>query len=197
MSSIMFLSIASAVLFAVSAPDKEVPPEEVLFETKFAEPLEKDWHHEGIGRIYVPQPGVMRLDGTGGKQGGRGCMAFCRLDFPDNIAIEYDFKSANASGLLITFVAVRGRGGEDMITELPPRTGVFNDYRGLETTKLQSYHLSLSRYNDEGEHTGRANWRRNPAFELMATGPDPCKEVGRTYHVRIEKEGPRLEWLMG
>ena len=25
----------------------------------------------------------------------------------------------------------------------------------------------------------------------MAQGPDLCREIGRTYHIRIEKDGPR------
>ena len=149
------------------------------------------WHPEGTKAVSTPEPGVMRLDCTGSKQGGVGCMAFCRTDFPDHIALEYDLLVHQSNGLVITFLAMRGLGGEDMITGLPPRKGLFGDYVA-EDARVRSYHVSVSRYNDAGEHTGVSNWRRNPGCHLMAQGQDLCQEIGRAYAIRIEKDGPRL-----
>lgn len=159
----------------------------VLFEDDFRSGL-SSWHHEGGGTVTIPEPGCMVLDCTGSRQGGVGCMAFCREDFPDGIAVEYDLLLDKSNGLVITFVAMRGLGGEDIITDLPPRTGVFADYVGADAA-LRSYHVSVSRYDDEGRHTGVSNWRRNPGLHLVGQGEDLCKEIGRPYHVRIVKDG--------
>ena len=117
-------------------------------------------------------------------------MAFCKVDFPDSIQIEYDLRVLTTNGLIITFVASRGRQGEDILTELPTREGVFADY--VFNPRLRSYHVSLSRYNDEGVHTGVSNWRRSPGLFLMGVQPDLCREPHRWYHITILKRGPAL-----
>ena len=132
----------------------------------------------------------MRLECIGSKQGSVGCQVFCRKDFPDGIAVEYDFLVQESNGLVITFVAMRGLNGEDIIEGLPPREGVFRDYVG-EDARVQSYHESVSRYNDEGKHTGVCNWRRNPGLNMVGQGEDLCKQIGQRYAVRIEKAGKR------
>jgi hypothetical protein len=163
--------------------------EQCLFQDGFNDLT--NWHLDGTQAVSIPQPGVMRLDCTGSRQGGVGCMAFCRTDFPDPIAVMYDLLVHQSNGLVITFLAMRGLNGEDMITGLPPRQGIFGDYVA-EDARLRSYHVSVSRYDDAGEHTGVSNWRRNPGCHLMAQGPDLCRRIGRRYAIRIEKDGPRL-----
>jgi len=149
-----------------------------------------NWHHEGLGSMTQPEPNLMQLNCTGSAQGGTGCMAFCKEDFPDSILIGFDLRVLTTNGLLIAFVASRGRQGEDMLAGLPPRRGVFADY--VFNPRLRSYHVSLSRYDDDGVHTGTSNWRRNPGLFLMEQQPDLCKEPRRWYHVAILKEGPLL-----
>jgi hypothetical protein len=192
--------VALAALVACTSGDRErsvektdrliEPRGEVLFADDF-EDL-SNWHHEGGGRIFIPEPGVLRIECIGSQQGGVGAQAFCRQDFPDSIAIEYDLKVLTNNGLIITFVAMKGLEGEDMITGLPPREGRFNEYTGADA-RLRSYHVSVSRYDDEGRHTGVSNWRRNPGLHLMGQGPDLCKEIGQWYRVRIVKEGRHLQ----
>jgi len=167
------------------------PQGEVLFQDDFTTGLDH-WHHEGAGRIHVPEPGTLRIECIGSRQGGAGCQAFCRRDFPDGIAVEYDLLVERSNGLVITFVAMRGLEGEDMIEDLPPRPGVFADYTGADA-RMRSYHVSVSRYNDAGEHTGVSNWRRNPGLHLAGQGDDLCKEIGRRYSVRIVKDGPHCQ----
>lgn len=165
--------------------------EKVLFTERF-ETLD-EWHLEGlVDGVSIPQPGVLRLDCTGSKQGAVGAMAFCKRDFPDNIAIEYDLLVENHNGLLITFVAMKGLNGEDAITGVPPREGTFADYTD-DSASTRSYHVSVCRYDDEGIHTGTSNWRRNPGLHLMTNGVDLCRQTGRTYHVRITKRGPECK----
>lgn len=168
------------------------PHGQVLYEEPFAN-LD-NWHHEGQGelRLDADEPSTLRLEIVGSKQGAEGSMAFCRTDFPDHIALEYDLKVLTPNGLVITFVAMQGLHGEDMIRDLPGRTGIFADYVGRDA-KLKSYHVSVSRYDDRGVHTGVSNWRRNPGLNLMAQGPDLCQEIGQWYRIRIVKDGPTVQ----
>lgn len=150
----------------------------------------KNWFHEGIGFLSTPEPGIMQINCLGSKQGAEGCMAFCRTDFPDDIAIEYEMKALSTRGLLITFLGARGRRGEDIITGLPPRRGIFADY--INSEHLRCYHLSVSRYDDNGKHTGTSNFRRNPGFFLMAGQEDLCKEPQTWYKIVIYKQGGKI-----
>jgi hypothetical protein len=171
------------------------PTGDVLFHDNF-EDLE-NWHAEGlVSGLSVTGDGGMRLDCTGSQQGGVGCMAFARPDFPDGIAIEYELFVEAKNGLIITFVAMKGLNGEDAITGVPARKGTFGDYIGTGkgvTPTTRSYHVSMSRYNDAGEHTGVTNWRRNPGLHLMGQGPDPCKRIRTPYAISICKDGPHLQ----
>jgi hypothetical protein len=149
------------------------------------------WHHEGVGAINVAPAGGMRLHCAGSRQGGEGCMAFFRPTLPDRIAYEYDLTVRSHGGLVINYLAIRGLRGEDMIAErgrLEPRTGIMANYYARKWG-LQSYHVSISRFNDRGEHTGTCNWRRNPGSLLMAHGVDLVSEVNRRYHIRVVKDG--------
>lgn len=170
-------------------PDLIAARGELLYEDDFAD-LE-NWHHEGIGELTQPEDSLMQLNCIASEQGGAGCMAFCRTDFPDHIIVEYDLRVLTSNGLVITFLAAAGIGDEDMIGELPPRQGVFSDY--IRNPRLKSYHVSISRYDDDGVHTGVSNWRRNPGIFLMAQQPDLCKEIKQDYHIHLVKSGPLLQ----
>jgi hypothetical protein len=177
-----------------AAEEKPVPLDphgEVLYEEAFGDL--NAWHHEGAGELTLPEPGTMKLTILGSRQGGPGCQGFCRKTFPDQIAVEYDLKVLSPNGLVITFVAMAGLHGEDLISGgLPKREGIFADYVGADSP-LKSYHVSVSRYGDDGVHTGVSNWRRNPGLHLMAQGPDLCKEIDRWYRIRIVKDGQHLQ----
>src|SRR4051794_33890223 len=87
------------------------PEDHVLLDEKFQN-LDR-WHLEGQKEaISIPEPGQLRL-ACESTMGQVGAMAFCKEDFPDNIAIEYDLVVENHNGLLITFVAMKGVNGED------------------------------------------------------------------------------------
>ena len=155
----------------------------LLLEERFQD-LDR-WHLEGKTDGASIVNGELRLD-CKSKMGMHGVMAFCKDDFPDNIAIEFDFVAEKHNGLFIAFIAMTGLNGEDAITGVPPREGVFEDYYN----GTRSYHVSICRYEDSGEHTGVSNWRRNPGLHLMVSGEDLCQEAGKTYHVKIIKRGP-------
>ena len=133
----------------------------------------------------------MRLHCFGSRQGREGCMAFFRPTLPDRIAVEYDLCVRSHGGLVINFVAMRGLNGEDMIEDrdrLMARTGIFADYL-TRRAGLQSYHVSISRFFDEGQHSNTSNWRRNPGLLLMAHGMDKVTEINRVFHIRVVKDG--------
>jgi hypothetical protein len=148
------------------------------------------WHHEGAGQIARGPDGGMRLRCFGSRQGREGCMAFFRPTLPDGIAVEYELTVRSQGGLVINYLAIRGLKGEDLIDDrakLPPRTGVMADYYARKGG-LQSYHVSVSRFDDDGRHTGTSNWRRNPGLLLCGHGIDPVREIGRKYRIRLTKD---------
>jgi len=175
------MSDATDPLRAISATG------EILLREDFAT-LDR-WHLEGATDGVSLTDGALKLDCTGSKQGGVGVHAFYRDDLPDGICLSYDLVTEATGGLSITFLALRGLRGEDGISDVPPREGIFADYVGADAS-TRSYHTSLSRYNDRNEHTGVSNWRRNPGLHLVGQAEDPCKEPGKRYRVSLIKDGP-------
>lgn len=158
----------------------------------------ENWHHEGIGALERAPEGGMRLHCFGSKQGAAACMAFFRPNLPDQVAFEYDVNVRSHGGLLINYIAMRGLNREDLIKDtpraLPERAGIMANYYHRKWG-LQSYHVSFSRFGDNGEHTGTSNWRRNPGGLMMGHGVDPCKELDHTYHIRITKDAGHLQFF--
>ncbi len=170
---------------------KIVPQGKTLFTENF-DHLDH-WHLEGhTDGVSLMDDGWLRLDCTGSQQGGIGVHALLREDMPDSICLQFDLLIEKKNGLLITFLGMKGMNGEDAITGVPRRRGLFAEYTG-EDAAVRSYHVSLSRYDDQGVHTGVSNWRRNPGLVLVGQGPDPCTEVNRVYHVAIIKQGRRCQ----
>lgn len=133
----------------------DIPRGKIIFEDNFKN-LE-NWHAEGFAEgVTRLKPGTMRLDCSGSEQGGIGCMAFCKKDFSDSICIEFDFYMEEKNGLVIVFCGMKGLNGEDATTGLPPRKGMFDEYTGKDAA-IRSYHVSISRYDDNGIHTGVSN----------------------------------------
>ena len=117
-------------------------------------------------------------------------MAFFRPTLPDQVALEYDLTVRSHGGLVINYLAMRGINGEDLIADrekLPARTGIMANYWSA-TWGLQSYHVSISRFDDQGRHTETSNWRRNPGLLLVGHGIDPVQEIDRRYHLRLTKD---------
>jgi len=168
------------------------PKGKVLFEESFTDL--KSWRHEGGHKLLLDkeEKGALRLECIGSGQGKRGTQAFCLTDFPDGIAVEFDFKALTKRGLMLCFVAIKGIDGGDMFDpKQPKRRGVFSDY--VRNPKLRSYHVSISRYGDKGVHTGVSNFRRNPGLNLAGQGPDLCRKIKTWYRVRLVKDGGHLQ----
>lgn len=166
---------------------------ELLYRDDFADL--SNWHHEGIGSLEALVGGGMHLHCLGSRQGGAGCMAFFRTDLPDQISVEYDVVVHSHGGLVINYLAIRGLQGEDLIEDaakLPPRTGEMKNYFARKW-RLQSYHVSFSRFDDQGRHTNTSNWRRNPGCLLVGHGNDLVQELDRKYRIRITKDDSYLQ----
>ncbi len=156
------------------------------------------WHHEGIGSIGPLRGGGMQLICPGSQQGGPGCMAFFRPTLPDQIVVEYDIVIHSHGGLVINYVAIRGLHGEDLIADadaLEPRGGEMKNYFARKWG-LQSYHLSFSRFNDQGQHTNTSNWRRNPGCRLAGHGNDLVRELGQKHHICLTKDEGYLQFYV-
>jgi hypothetical protein len=182
----MFLALLIAAATAMTTTTAPSTQPSVLFEERFAS-LDR-WQLEGKTEGASIKDGELRLD-CKSKMGMHGVMAFCKQDFPDDIAIDFDFICEKHNGLFITFIAMTDVNGGDALKVDPPRSGVFEDYYN----GTRSYHVSICRYEDDGHHTGVSNWRRNPGLHLMVSGEDLCQEAGRKYHVTITKRGPQCK----
>ncbi len=149
------------------------------------------WHHEGVGQLEPAPGGGMRLHCLGSRMGAQGCMAFYRPTLPDGVALEYDIIPRSHGGLVINYIAIRGLNNEDLIddvSKLRPRQGTMANYYSHHWG-LQSYHVSISRFDDQGRHTNTCNFRRNPGLLLMAHGVDLVQRIGQKYHIRLSKVG--------
>lgn len=158
-----------------------------------------DWFHEGVGRIQPTQDGSgLDLACLGSQQGARGCMAFFKTPLPDHVAISYELTVHSQRGLIINYLALRAISGEDPFdpaSTLPAREGIMANYWAHEYG-LQSYHLSFSRYNDKGVHTGTANIRRNPGGLLVGHGVDPVRLTGVPFRIRITKDLGAIQFFV-
>ena len=154
-----------------------------------------NWQHEGIGYLSQPTPNVLQISCVGSAQGEVGSMAFCKQDLPDRIIIEYALRVIETNGLVINFIACQGRHGEDVLDDFPLRRGTFADY--VYSADIRSYHVSISRYDDSGNHTGVSNWRRNPGLFLMAQQPDLCNVPHLWHRIRILKLNNTLQMWVG
>lgn len=166
----------------------DYPNHEILHEDTF-QTLDQ-WHHEGAGHLEPIPGGGMRMACVGSEQGGPGCMAFFRPNLPDQVSISYEVKVKSHGGLIINYLAIRGINGEDLIEDadkLEPRIGTMRNYFATKWG-LQSYHVSYSRFDDEGNHTSTSNWRRNPGCLLAGHGIDLVQEIGRRYSIGLTKD---------
>jgi hypothetical protein len=157
-----------------------------------------DFIHEGIGVIDANPLSGVDMACTGSRHGEEGCMAFYKNPLPDRIAIEFDINLHKNHGLIIFYLALRGKHGEDAIKDagrLPPRTGLMANYWS-PIWGLQSYHLSVCRHNDKAIHTGTSNWRRNPGGILVGHGEDPIRQTNTDYHVRITKDSGSCQFFV-
>lgn len=169
---------------------------ELLYENPLA--TEKDVHGfrmEGEAVVSFPLNRMRmenRLDPTLGQKSN--FVFWCPDDFPDNIAITWDFWPIREPGLCILFFSATGMQGEDLFDgRLAARTGIYDEYHHGD---IHAYHVSYFRRKQKEErifHT--CNLRKSYGFHLVAQGADPLPSVPDAegpYHMKLFKCGGNI-----
>jgi hypothetical protein len=127
---------------------------------------------------------------------GKGVVLWLRQDMPADVRVEFELAFSNNRGIGVFFLAAKGTEGEDILEELPKRTGAYPEYT---SGRINCYGVSVHRFFPSGEHNEGSNIRRNAGFHLVHhVEPDPVMESGRAYGLVIEKRGARLRtWAEG
>ena len=119
-------------------------------------------------------------------------------DFPDNIAISWEFLPEVDDGLAMFWFCAKGRDGEDLFDPaLQVRTG---DYAQYNRGDINAYHVAYFRRNPwDDPHINTVNLRKSHGHELVAKGPNPIPNidcvreyVDEPYRLQLIKSGPTI-----
>jgi hypothetical protein len=148
------------------------------------------WHFEGHGKANI-ENGRLALQDT-----GKGVVLWARQDFPSDVRLQFDLSFSNNRCIGVFFVAARGIEGQDILKDLPERTGKYGQYT---KGKINCYGFSLHRFYPDGRHNPGTNLRKNSGSHLANhVKPDPVMKANEIYQVRIEKVGGHLRlWVDG
>ena len=165
----------------------------VLFQTDFSEAndLARAWRWEGQGRVAL-ENGKLALQ----EDNGDGVVLWLRQNSPSDMQLQFDLSFNNKLGIGVFFIAAKGTGGEDILTDQPERDGKYNLYTH---GKINCYGFSLHRFFPDGRNNPGSNIRKNSGFHLVNHAEtDPVPEANQPYRVKIEKAGGRLRlWVDG
>ena len=134
-------SVVGAPAMEQESPEFEIG--EVIYENPLSSPEDvEDWviesSKEGHPAITFPHD-RMRLESD------VHCLFWCPKDFPDNIAVSWDFLPRKDNGLAMFFIAATGKGGRDLFDPaLEERNGNYSQYRKGDINAL---HVSYFRRN--------------------------------------------------
>jgi len=122
---------------------------------------------------------------------------WCDHDFPDSIAVSWDFQPLTDAGLAMFWLAAKGRNGEDLFDHcLKPRNG---DYQQYHHGDIDALHASYYRRNP-GEISFRTcNLRKSYGFHLVCQSGDPLPDARyalRPYRIEVVKCGPHVRFSM-
>jgi len=119
-------------------------------------------------------------------------------EFPDNIAVSWEFLPEVDDGLAMFWFCAKGRNGEDLFDpSLKKRTG---DYPQYNKGDINAYHVSYFRRNPwDNPELNTVNLRKSYGHNLVAVGPNPIPNVEQVkeyieepYRIRVVKCGPRV-----
>ncbi len=174
---------------------------EVLYENPLASAADlAGWRMEGDGVVSFPQ-GRLRQESLRPPEDGQAAniVHWCPEEFPDRVAVEWEFWPLYEPGLAILFFAARGRRGEDLFDPgLAPRSGPYEQYHHGD---IDALHVSYFRRRQPDEmvlHT--CNLRKSHGFHLVAQGADPIPPVRFArgpYRIRVVKAGARVQFVVG
>lgn len=154
---------------------------------------------EGDGAVTFPMK-RMRLESTRHPDEGQlaNVVFWCPEEFPQDLAVSWNFWPIREPGLAIMFFGAKGRGGFDLFDpRLAPRQGIYDQYHHGD---IDAYHISYfrRRYAEERQlHT--CNLRKSYGFHLVAQGADPIPGVADAvgpYRMLIVKQGGLIHFAV-
>jgi len=179
---------------------KEQYKAELIYENPLqTEENVKDFYLEGEAAISFPLQRMRMENKMDPAEGQKSNFVFwCPKDFPENIAITWDFWPVREPGLCILFFAAKGRNGENLFADtINKRTGVYDEHHHGD---INAYHVSYYRRKWESErefHT--SNLRKSYGFHLVSQGPDPLPNVMDAkgpYHLSLVKYQGAIQFFI-
>lgn len=177
---------------------------DLLYENPLAEPSDvEEFVLEGDAATTFPR-GRLRLESVHGPDDVDvpHFVFWCPEEFPDDVAISWDFWPVAEPGLCMLFFAAKGRDGEDVLdSSLAERTG---DYPEYHSGDIDALHASYYRRNFHGEPWDERefqtiNLRKSHGFNLVAEGGDPIPNVRDAkppYPITVVKSGPDVAFYV-
>ncbi|MGE5351920.1 MAG: DUF1961 family protein [Acidobacteriota bacterium] len=158
----------------------------------------KNFALEGQADISFPN-GRLRIENTldpALKQKAN-LVYWCPEDFPDNIAITWDFYPFKEPGLCIFFFSAKGIKGENLFSSaLNKRSGEYKQYHHGD---INAFHVSYFRRNKNTRDFQLCNLRKSYGHNMVVQGADPisCTQHSKPpYHMRVVKFGPSVEFYI-
>ena len=181
---------------------REMPSEcgRTIYRNPLATPADvAGWRIEGDAEITF-EAGRLRMANRRDPAEGQAAnfVFWCPEEFPDNIAISWDFWPVHEPGLCILFFAAKGREGQDLFDPtLARRTGEYPQYH---TGDINALHVSYFRRMFETKrafHT--CNLRKSHGFHLVCQGADPLPDVADArppYRIRVVKTARQVDFAI-
>ncbi|OAS21325.1 DUF1961 family protein [Paenibacillus oryzisoli] len=174
--------------------------EKLIYHNPLAEEQDvRDFKMEGEAVVSFPMNRMRmenKLDAGLGQKSN--FVYWSPVEFPDNIAITWDFWPIREPGLCILFFAAKGMEGEDMFdNQLSVRTGMYEQYHHGD---INAFHVSYFRRKEEEErnfHT--CNLRKSHGFHLVSQGGDPIPSVVDAkgpYRMKLVKWGREIVFVI-
>lgn len=151
---------------------------------------------EGQAKITFPN-GRMRMQNVlPASEGQRANFVFwCDQNFPDGIAISWDFWPVSKIGLALMFFSATGKGGESVLDPgLAPRTGEYPQYHHGDINTLHMAYYRRRKVKNISFHT--IHLRKSYGHALVKESADPiptAADAVSPYKIRLVKLGPVVE----
>ena len=120
---------------------------------------------------------------------------WCPKDFPDDIAVSWDFTPRSDAGLAMFWMSAAGRNGEDLFDPvLAPRSG---DYAQYHSGDINAYHISYYRRNPGEINFQTCNLRKSFGFHMACQGADPLpgsRDAKGPYRIQAIKCGAQVRF---
>ncbi len=153
----------------------------------------RDFHLEGDASITFPHR-TMRMEQAYEREPEKGLHAnflfWCPEEFPDDIAVSWNFRPRSDAGLAMFWAAATGRNGEDLFDKsLASRDGGYDQYHHGDINAL---HVAYYRRNPGEIDFQTCNLRKSYGFHLVCQGGDPLPSSRDTegfYRVQVIKSG--------